>query len=380
MINKIKFKNYKIFKSLQTLELKPITILIGKNSSGKSAVLKLPILIESSLSGSFPEPLLLTNNGVEHGGEFKDLVYARQYTGLLDISLENDTEQLNIVIGSNQPSNNLEIFSWKLNDFEIDTSKEKFRGFLATSKEIQTLSLNINYISSYREGLERYFGKNSKTYEIVGIKGEYVYSILIEDGLTTPQNLIKKISKFYQENFEGWNIRFNKDLVTPPYQIELERDNLKINLKEVGLGMIYALPLAVTALMPAKQETLIIIEEPELHLHPAAHGNLAQLFTESLTDTNKRYLIETHSQNFVLRLRRLIAQGDLDKEKVVIYYVDFDEKTAESTLIRIDIDEQGKPINNKTGEIYWPENVFSETLDETRAIRTAQLSKQNHDR
>lgn len=380
MINKIKFKNYKIFKSLQTLELKPITILIGKNSSGKSAVLKLPILIESSLSGSFSEPLLLTNNGVEHGGEFKDLVYARQHTGLLDISLENDTEQLNIVIGSNQPSNNLEIFSWTLNDFEIDTSKEKFTGFLPTSKEIQTLSININYISSYREGLERYFGKNSKNYEIVGIKGENVYSILIEDGLTTPQNIIKKISKFYQENFEGWNIRFNKDLVTPPYQIELERDNLKINLKEVGLGMIYALPLVVTALMPAKQETLIIIEEPELHLHPAAHGNLAQLFAESLSDTNKRYLIETHSQNFVLRLRRLIAQGDLDKEKVVIYYADFDEKTAESTLTRIDIDEQGKPINHKTGEIYWPENVFSETLDETRAIRTAQLSKQNHDR
>jgi predicted ATPase len=379
MISTIKFKNYKPFKSLQILDLKPITILIGKNSSGKSAVLKLPSLIENSLSGSFQEPLLLSNNGIEHGGEFKDLVYSRQYAGLLEISLENDIEQLNIVIGSNQSSNNLEIFSWKLDDFEIDTSKEIFSGFLATSKKIQTLSLNINYISSCRDGLERYFGKDSKTYDAVGIKGEYVYSILIEDGLTTPQNIIKQVSKFYHENFEGWGIRFNKDLVTPPYQIELESGNLRINLKEVGLGMIHALPLVVTALMPAKQETLIVIEEPELHLHPAAHGNLAQLFADSLSDTNKRYLIETHSQNFVLRLRRLIAQGDLDKEKVVIYYADFDEKTAESTLTRIDIDEQGKPINHKTGEIYWPENVFSETLDETRAIRTAQLTKQNHD-
>ena len=51
MINKISFKNYKLFKEKQTLELKPITILIGKNNSGKSAVLKLPVLITSGLEG-----------------------------------------------------------------------------------------------------------------------------------------------------------------------------------------------------------------------------------------------------------------------------------------------------------------------------------------
>lgn len=212
---------------------------------------------------------------------------------------------------------------------------------------------------------------------MVGVKGENVYSILIEDALTTPKNLIKSVSNFYKKNFEGWSIRVNQDNA-PPYQIELEKDNLRINLKEVGFGMIHALPLVVQSLMPEKEEMLVIIEEPELHLHPAAHGNLAQLFAESLKDKNKRYLIETHSQNFILRLRRLIAQDDLDKEQVVIYYVDFDEDTTASTLTRINIDELGKP-RNEEGEIYWPKNVFSETLDETSAIRTAQLDKQRHD-
>ena len=377
MISKLKFKNYKLFKSLQTIELKPLTILIGKNSSGKSAVLKLPTLIENSLSGNFQEPLLLTNNGIELGGEFRDLIYGRRY-GQLEISLESDSEKLEIVVGCSTPSNDPEIFHWKLDGFEADTSKEKFKGFLAASNKIKTLSLNINYISSYREGLERYFEKNIKTYDLVGIKGENVYSILIKDALTTTQNLIKQVSEFYQENFEGWSIRVNQDNA-PPYQIELFKNELKINLKEVGLGMIHALPLVVRASMPAKQETLIIIEEPELHLHPAAHGNLAELFAKSLHDKNKRYLIETHSQNFVLRLRRLIAQGDLDKEQVVIYYVEFDEDLAESNLIRINIDELGKP-RNESDEIYWPKNVFSETLDETSAIRTSQLNKQDHDR
>jgi len=377
MINKIKFKNYKLFKRWQTLELKPITILIGKNSSGKSAVLKLLTLIENSLSGKFQEPLLLTNNGIELGGEFRDLIYGRRYGGTLEVSMENDVEKLEIIIGSNTPINDPAIFSWKLNDIEADMSEEKFKGFLATSKKIETLSLNINYVSSYREGLERYFEKHNEIYKLVGVKGENVYSILIEDALTTPKNLIKSVSNFYKENFEGWNIRVNQDNA-PPYQIELEKDNLRINLKEVGLGMIHALPLVVQSLMPAKEEMLVIIEEPELHLHPAAHGNLAQLFAESLKDKNKRYFIETHSQNFVLRLRRLIAQGDLDKEQVVIYYVDFDEDTTASTLTRINIDELGKP-RNEEGEIFWQKNVFSETLDETSAIRTAQLDKQRYD-
>lgn len=57
------------------------------------------------------------------------------------------------------------------------------------------------------------------------------------------------------------------------------------------------------------EPTLIVVEEPETHLHPAAHGDLAERFVDSfIEDSNKRYLIETHSQNFVLRLRRLIAE------------------------------------------------------------------------
>jgi predicted ATPase len=364
MINKIKFSNYKLFKGQQTLELKPMTVLIGKNSSGKSAVLKLPTLIENSLSGDFQEPLLLTNHGVELGGEFKDLIYGRKY-GQLKISLENDAEKLDMVINSD--SRGCVISYWKLNDIEIDTSTKIFSGFRPESEEIKTLSLKTNYISSYREGLRRYFEKNRKTYEVIGTKGENVYLILIEDALTSSQNIIKKVSEFYKKNFEGWSISVNKDNA-PPYQIELEKDDLKINLKEVGLGMIHALPLVVSASIPAKEETLIIIEEPELHLHPAAHGNLAQLFAESLTDTNKHYLIETHSQNFVLRLRALVAEGKLDKEDLALYYVEYDEDEKESNLRLIYVDELGEVD-------YWPEDIFNESLYETIRIRKAQKEK-----
>lgn len=379
MINKIKFKNYKLFKNEQSLELKPLTILIGKNSSGKSAVLKLQTLIEGSLSGQFKEPLRLNNKGIELGGEFKDLLYGRVHGGQLELTLESDSEKIDIIIGADKidtPSSS--IFSWKLNAVESDLSKENFKGFLTDTQTTSSITLSTHYISSYREGLGRFFENNNNNSGFVGLKGENSYAILIKDALTTPQTLVKKVSEFYQNNFEGWGIRVNQDKA-PAYQIELERSSLKINFKDVGLGMIHALPLVIQSFIPSEEKSLIIIEEPELHLHPAAHGNLAERFADSLLDTNKHYLIETHSQNFILRLRRLIAEGRLSKDKLVIYYVDFDEEKSESSLTKILIDDLGKP-RNEAREIYWPKNIFSETLDETSAIRTAQLDREHDSR
>ena len=85
-------------------------------------------------------------------------------------------------------------------------------------------------------------------------------------------------------------------------------------------------------------------------------------------DTNKRYLIETHSKNFILRLRRLIANKQLDIDDVALYYVDFDEKNACSSLRKINIGSDGSVD-------FWPNRMFDESLQETLAIRTIQLTR-----
>src|SRR5690606_17595243 len=105
---------------------------------------------------------------------------------------------------------------------------------------------------------------------------------------------------------------------------------LDINISQTGMGISQVLPLIIRAYKPCKDETLIIIEEPESHLHPYAHAQVAQLFFESLElDKNKKYLIETHSQNFILRMRRLIAEGKLHPSEFALYYVEFDEDKNE---------------------------------------------------
>ena len=99
------------------------------------------------------------------------------------------------------------------------------------------------------------------------------------------------------------------------------------------------------------------------------HANLGELVCASVkNDPFKKYLIETHSLNFIMRLRRLIAEGRLEKEKVSLYYVDFEKEETASKLKKIEITPNGS-VND------WPKGVFNETLEEAIAIRNSQLGR-----
>ena len=403
MIKTIEFKTYKSYKDWQKLELKPLTILFGKNSSGKSALARLPTLFEESLKGNFPEPIQFNNNGVEIGAEFRDLVYGRREAEVLEFILKTDIKAMSVNIAANIGSNNTpKIIKWKLdNEFDLsynDINKSylneinqeeyicEFNGFRLdlinyknkdgseTLPDLSNFSLKTSYFGPFREIPQRsYTISQFKETDSFGVKGENSYLYLIKDYQTKEKVLIKKVSDWFKNNFEGWGIEVQKDLQQPNYYIELSKDNPKmnINITNVGEGMSQILPLVVRAYFKADKPTTIIMEQPELHLHPGAHGNLAELFVNSLSDDkNKRYLIETHSQNFILRIRRLIAECEFNKEDLALYWIDFDEEKNISAMKKIKVNELGKVD-------YCPENIFSESLDESIALRTAQILRNN---
>lgn len=377
MIHTIKFKNYKSFKDEQVLQIKPITILIGKNSAGKSAITKLPTLLSNSLQGNFSEPLKLMNGGVELGAEFRDLVYGRTRLGKLEFTLEDELEKLSVVIGSGVRSDDSpEIYSWNLTSSETARSFElgndkSFNGFQIEDDQnllqFKSLSINTDYIGPFRVIPERQYS-NIKHVNAnhIGICGENSYSILIKDSFTSDKLLIDSVNQWYKEHFDGWGVKVNSD-TEPFYQLELFRDANKIdvNFKDVGQGMSQLLPIVVRSFMPTAKETLIVIEQPELHLHPGAHGDIAELLCKSLKSGLKKFLIETHSQNFVLRLRSLIASKKINSDDVAIYYVAFDAESNSSSMTKINVDDKGNVD-------HWPTGIFDEALYETIALKTAQ--------
>jgi predicted ATPase len=401
MLNQISFRNYKIFKDRQTIKLKPITILIGKNNTGKSAVLKLMSFLEGALNGE----MKLNNDGVVIGNEFKDLIHGK-FSRSLELEVFQKFEdketylKTNVAVDSNKDKPILENWNLKETD-ENDVLVDKinlgkvegsvyrneiddidyncfFEGFYlnnyiniindSTGDIYQQPYFTTDFIGAIREKAKLDYRLNTES-EKSGIDGRNLYEFLIRDYLTTDKKYFNKISDWMSEKFEGWNLYI--DIDSEPYHIRLRKGNLDIDLTESGMGISQSLPLIIRAFRPCIEKSLIIIEEPESHLHPYAHAQIAQLFAESIKqDRNKKFLIETHSQNFILRLRRLIAERFLGIDDIAIYYVDFDEEKNESNLIEIKVDELGKVS-------YWPEGIFSETLEETIGIRTAQIDRDN---
>ena len=405
MINKISFKNYKLFKEKQTLELKPITILIGKNNTGKSAVLKLMTLIEGALNGKSENAFSLDNDGVISGKEFKDLIYGK-FGRALEIEVfqeyqkEERIQSLKVKVAVDISKNIPIIESWVLkekyesNDFKelLNFQRLNDNSFVNEIDDIEYLCsfdgiylsnyfykdksdssgtnysqpfLNTDFIGGIREKAKLDYRLNPIN-EKSSIDGKFLYDFIIRDYLTTDKIYFNKISDWISEKFEGWNLYIDVD--SEPYHIELRKGKLEIDITETGMGIAQSLPLITRAFKKCEKETLIIIEEPESHLHPYAHSQIAQLIAQSIKeDKNKKYLIETHSQNFVLRLRRIVAEGDFKASDLGIYYVDFNEDNNESIISEIVVDEGG-------GVNWWPNGIFGETNIETKAIYKAQIN------
>jgi len=140
------------------------------------------------------------------------------------------------------------------------------------------------------------------------------------------------------------------------------------DLTHVGVGVSQILPILVTSLI-APSDTVLIFEQPELHLHPKVQTLLADFFL-SMTQLGKQCLLETHSEYLVNRIRLRVAREDLSKEEwkkaVKIYFVE--KEGSESSFREVDINEYGAILE-------WPKGFFDQSQNENEAILRAATLK-----
>ncbi|MEI6331297.1 MAG: DUF3696 domain-containing protein [Pseudanabaena sp. ELA645] len=398
-LRSISFENYKAFYEKQTIQLKPITILIGKNSSGKSSIAKLFTLLENSLSAEIDEPLLLSNNEVELGADFENLFFGNTFAGRsikFNLAFDNNVKiEANLRERYNQQLQiteyGLEIFEWEYKDdknqFEFELKEDgyfdninknnrdvRFKGFIPINipnDEISKILFNkvridVDYIGPFRVLPERYFYLTGQTqFKDTGVKGKNAYSMLGISKFKEADKLHQDVEKWYKEHFDGWALEVDNTSKKPLIQIVLSKDDISINLVDVGQGMNQALPLVVRASVTDRPESIIVLEQPELHLHPAAHGDLAELFAKSAKQNDQTFIIETHSENILLRLRKLIVENDFGftEDDLIIYWIE-DAETKGKELREITVDENGVLSD-------WPEGVFNESLKEILEMQNA---------
>ncbi|CAM2010121.1 AAA family ATPase [Acanthopleuribacter pedis] len=403
------FENYKAFQQPWEGEIRPLTLVIGHNNSGKSALIRFPLQLFAGLSGEEDAPLVMDTQGVTFGSSLADLIYQKNPHGQIGLkagfqvkgsqvdyswSLQHFAEYNLLIINHYRASidgRNIIEAKWEgkdpledinkyalhykkgeplLEQFEFKGLQFFFIDFLVKHQPLLDILLSttlfkkaIIYLGPFREQPKRYYHYPSALVSQVGNRGERAAALLGHDVLRNKGELLASVSEWFKNNLGGWELDlvkhgdiFSLVLVNP------NDPSSSINIADTGTGIAQVLPLVVQRYLKVEKSHFVgldIIEQPELHLHPGAHGALADLYIEAANQQSRRFLIETHSENFLLRIQRRIAEGTFDHKNVIIYWVD------KGTIMPIHIDHRGELDT-------WPKGVFAEDFEEALRIRKAQ--------
>ena len=146
-----------------------------------------------------------------------------------------------------------------------------------------------------------------------------------------------------------------------------------VNLPDVGFGVSQVLPVVVQCFY-ANPHTTVILEQPEIHLHPRVQTALADLFIEAVqsredgADRSIQLIIESHSEHFLRRLQRRVAEQALKPDDVALYFCTTGDQGA--TLSPLDVDLYGE-IHN------WPPDFFGDEMGELAARMAAAAQRES---
>ncbi len=142
--------------------------------------------------------------------------------------------------------------------------------------------------------------------------------------------------------FDGISSKRLGKKLSSPFQILVKGAGPPVNLVDVGYGVSQALPIVVQTVL-AQPGGLVLIQQPEVHLHPRAQAALGSLFVDLVAAGKQRLVIETHSDYIIDRVRMEVADGKLRPDQVVIFY--FEKEGLESKVYPIHLDKLGNMLD-----------------------------------
>jgi len=396
MITSITLRNFRGFQAEVNVRVRPVTVLIGRNSAGKTSVIKFLLMLKQTLE-SQADSFFVTDGRDVQLGIWKDLRNTRtRDQSSLDqyfrFSVEVVTEDLPSaeiqemrkivsrsgvvsIIGDRvrlhlefprQPvrKQNLEgrfviggsvyygnKFKWGMHEvtgflgdsqiFRERTNNVETSGFLRFAKRTGSLSkmveaftgepflealrhefLSQRHLSPVREESQQVVQIGSPPPGYVGHRGEYAMPHLARILLSPEkQERADLIVRFAAQVAGVKNLKIRSQfarLLTDVRGRNMDTEAV-CSLADFGFGVSQCLPIFVQGAMHHPQQ-LLIVEQPEAQLHPTAQLELGSYFSELWVKHKVPSLIETHSANVLLRLRRLVAQGALSAQDVSVAY------------------------------------------------------------
>ena len=439
MLRNLRIKNFKGWKDTGMIELAPVTVLFGSNSSGKSSIGQFLVMLKQTVRQSDRKTVLLLNGPQASVdlGSVSDVFYDHNLDEKMSFELKWDTDCKSQIENTNEKqyynqidfkadimvsdaeTQYLEVdkFNYSLSDDEIPrlsvgmkkeseeggnrnytlesdkqfkrvkgrgwklTEPVKFYGFsdaaLAYYKDsdfLQDLNLHqedffskFYYLGPMRTKSKRTYSWSGVNPESVGDAGENTIAAILS------AKKQEKRLKFQNTNYKPFEVVISESLkrmgLIEEYKIEKigERQEYEVKVKikgadrfvglpDVGFGVSQVLPVIVQ-LFYAPDNSVIFIEQPEIHLHPNAQALLADVILDAvnMNENGKKrriqVIIETHSEHLLRRLQRRIAEERISDADVNAYFAENNHKC--SKLNRLEVDKYGNILN-------WPEGFFGD--------------------
>lgn len=464
MIKTLQVRNFKAFQDTGEIEIKPITVLAGPNSGGKSSILQSLLLLKQTLETAELDVALNLDGRFLQFSKFSELVFGKpQLRGcklIYKIGFSDDEtvpvhsdikfsfrykdvkdgekrvvlnhfDILSHIQGKPGPHlglrfhgegyqvtqervslprefENKEIFAMRtrsnINHFLPNSflfvflSRESERFHVLMPLDPKSLNAlrgleaeltnHLKYVGPLREEPRRVYAQSANPLPEISQRVESAVQTLYRErdakveylpSLDQPSEeitLLDAVNKVFGKLEINQPISVKSDRSMLTYQILFDlmgsKSKKQVTIADVGFGFSQLLPIVLLGLKSEK-ESILLFEQPEIHLHPRLQANLAD-FLLRMALLGKRIIVETHSDHFINRLRRRIAEDKTDKlkDKVNILFVNPPHDGQGATIDQLRIDRYGVIEN-------WPPDFLPESADEAREILLAGLKKRKEE-
>ena len=383
MITHIRAKNFKSWADSGEVVLAPLTGFFGTNSSGKSSLLQLLLLLKQSI-GSDDVLFFGDERSLVNLGSFRDVIHGHDTDKTLALEFGCKPRQpLKISVPDVNANGQPDVLSGPIDSFTFTTSIREKRGKLssevlgAPTAAFENQFSRVYYLGPTRVHPQRHYHWNGKHPVEMGLCGDEAIAALLSArvrNLRTSHNgngvpIEARVSAWLQkmELAHDFWLGPNGASDNSTYEVRIQKTptSARVTLADIGYGLADLLPILVHCYYVPEGSTLIL-EQPGIHLHPHTQAQLADLFLEVIAERHLQILIESHSEQLLTRLQRRIAEKNVAQDTIALYFCR--NTDGASTIEKLEVDELGD-IHN------WPEYFFGDVIGDMFAVTDVQIER-----
>ena len=251
--------------------------------------------------------------------------------------------------------------------------------FLGLQYGLTTLLRGLYYLGPLRAHPNRLYTWSGARQQDMGPSGEYVVDALLSSRRrvwrTGKGSAVRRLT--LEQRVAEWLKQlglvhdFHVKALTKGrrvFEVKVRKSpkSAEIFLTDVGFGVSQILPVLVLCFY-AQRKSSVILEQPDMHLHPSVQAGLADVFIDACKSRDVQILFESHSEHLLRRLQRRIAEGEIQENDVGLYFCSTDD-SGSSKISQLKFDQSGNISN-------WPKDFFGDQFGEIAAMSEAALKR-----